>query len=283
MLQDVAVPHVLVPAGSRAGRNGEGHLRQVEPHDHGGHLARIHAHRLLPPQLGPVRTTRRTGVVGRAVVVGRVERLACQHLDIDQVEVDRVGVPRQVGDLPDLGFARLWRLGRRVHVGAPEAAIHRPVCPEQLEQAAVSIKGLVEGQLPDLHARRQVQQAVLDRRTWWHEEQGEVRRQIGVVGDAQGRVLAGRGDDREPEDLAGVRPEAWGRLGGIIWGTREVVVERVAHREQCGGIVVEDDPLPGEPAEIDEEVPALSWGGDEAAAEGDGIERVVGGDVHWPG
>ena len=103
MLQDVAVPHVLIPASPRAGRNGERHRRQGELHDHGGHLAGVHAHRLLPPQLGPVWTTRRAGVAGRAVVGVRVERLASQHLDIDQVEVDRVGVPRQVGDLPDLG------------------------------------------------------------------------------------------------------------------------------------------------------------------------------------
>ena len=49
---------------------------------------------------------------------------------------------------------------------------------------------------------------MLDRRAWRHEERGEVRRQIGVFGDAQVRVLAGRVDDLEPQDLAGVRPEA---------------------------------------------------------------------------
>ena len=196
------------------------------------------------------------------------------------MEVDLVGVPRQVGDLPDLGFARVWRLGRRVHVGAPEAAILHPlVCPQQLEQAAVSIKGLVEGQLPDLHARRQVQLAVLNCRAWRHEELVEVRRQIGFLGDAQRRVLAGRGDDLEPHDLPGVRPEAGGRRGGI-WGVREVVIDRVAHRERRGGVVVEDNLLPVEPTEVDEQVPALRRGGDEAATERVGIERLVRVDMH---
>jgi phage FluMu protein gp41 len=35
----------------------------------------------------------------------------------------------------------------------------------------------------------------------------EVRRQIGVLGDVQGHVLAGGVDDLEAQDLAGVRPE----------------------------------------------------------------------------
>src|SRR6266581_2993475 len=144
------------------------------------------------------------------------------------------------------------------------------VGPEQLEQAAVSIKGLVEGQLPDRHARRQVQHTVLGRRAWRHEERVEVRRQIGVAGDVQGRVLAGRGDDLEPQDLAGVRPEAGLRLRRIVRSAGEVVVAWVAPWEWRRGVVVEDDLLPDEPREIDEEVPALSRAGDEAAAQGVG-------------
>ena len=125
------------------------------------------------------------------------------------------------------------RLGRRVHVSPPVTASHRLVCPEQLYQAAVPIKSLVEGQLPNRYARWQVQHAVLDRRAWRHEEWGKVWRQIGALGDAQRRVLAGRGYDIEPQDLAGVWPEAWLRLRGIARSTREVVVDWVASRV-CG-------------------------------------------------
>ena len=42
----------------------------------------------------------------------RVERLAGQDLDVDQVEMDRVRVTGQVDDLPDLGAAGLDDLGR---------------------------------------------------------------------------------------------------------------------------------------------------------------------------
>ena len=40
---------------------------------------------------------------GAARVALGIERLAREDLDIDEVEVDRVGVARQVEDLPDLG------------------------------------------------------------------------------------------------------------------------------------------------------------------------------------
>ena len=122
-----------------------------------------------------------------------------------------------------------------------------------------------------------MQLAVLDRRAWRHDEPVEARRQIGLFGDAQVLVLAGRGGDFEPQDLAGVRPGAGGWVG---FGVREVVVARVARRERRGGVVVEDELLPGELPEVDEEVPALSRGGDEAAAERSGIERLVRGDFH---
>jgi hypothetical protein len=54
----------------------------------------------------------------------------------------------------------------------------------------------------------------------------------------------------------------------------------VAMRERRRGVVVEDDLLPGELAEADEEVPALSRAGDEAAAERSGIKGLVRGDEH---
>src|SRR6266702_221833 len=102
VLQNVTVPHIFISARSWAGRNRERYCRQVEFHDHSSYRARIHAHRLFPPQLSLARTTRRTDVAGRAIVSVLVEWLASQHLDVDQVEVNRVSVPRQVGDLPDL-------------------------------------------------------------------------------------------------------------------------------------------------------------------------------------
>jgi hypothetical protein len=54
----------------------------------------------------------------------------------------------------------------------------------------------------------------------------------------------------------------------------------VAMRERRRGVVVEDDLLPGELAEADEEVLALSRAGDEAAAERIGIKGLVRGDEH---
>ena len=48
---------------------------------------------------------------------------------------------------------------------------------------------------------------------------------------------------------------------------REVVVDRVAHRERRRSVVVEDELLPSETAEVDDEVPALGRGGEQAAVE----------------
>src|SRR5207247_466586 len=54
------------------------------------------------------------------------------------------------------------------------------------------------------------------------------------------------------------------------------------HRKRCRSIIIEDDFFPDEPFEIDNEVPALSRGGDETASEGFRIEWLIGGCVHRP-
>ena len=57
------------------------------------------------PCLVRTRRHRRAQVGGDAVVLGHLERLPGQDLDVHQVEVDGVGVAGEVGDLPDLGGA----------------------------------------------------------------------------------------------------------------------------------------------------------------------------------
>ncbi len=214
------------------------------------------------------------------MVVRSVERLASQHLDVDQVEVDRMGITCQVGDLPDFGRALIWRFRRGGHVGTPKAAIHRLVCPEQLDQTTISIKGLVQRQLTNAHSWWQMQLTILDRCARGYQERCQIRCQIRVFVDEERGVLAGRRDDLEPHDLAGVWPETRFRLCGIAWSAREIVVARITHRERRGGIVVEDDFLSSETLEVHEKVPALSRGGNETASEGLGIERLVGWDIH---
>src|SRR5216110_2334476 len=103
MLEDVAMPHVLISAGPRTGRNHERHCGQLELHDHCCHFSRIHADGLFPSTLLWTGSYRRSREAWRAVVLLRAESLPGDHLHIDQVEVDRVSIRRKVGDLPYLG------------------------------------------------------------------------------------------------------------------------------------------------------------------------------------
>ena len=51
MLQDMAVPHVLIAAGPRAGGNSKWYGRQVEVKCYRGHFARMHLDGLFPAKL----------------------------------------------------------------------------------------------------------------------------------------------------------------------------------------------------------------------------------------
>ena len=60
VLQDVSVPYVLMPAGP--GAQWVAHFlrqyRQIELHNHRGHLTRVHPHGLLPANFVGVRENR---------------------------------------------------------------------------------------------------------------------------------------------------------------------------------------------------------------------------------
>ncbi len=108
VVENVTMPDVLVAAGARAGWNYKGDLGQFELHDDRSHLARIHLDGFLPTQFSRIRSDGGCGVGGDAVGVEHVaigihEGLARQDLRINKVEVDRVRIHGQVGDLPDFG------------------------------------------------------------------------------------------------------------------------------------------------------------------------------------
>jgi len=124
--RNVAVPDVFVAAHARADRHLERHRRQIELHGHHRHLVRVDANRLLQTQLVRVWTAQRTREIRLPVVVDGIERLPADQRDVDQVEVDGVGITREVEDAPDFRVAGVRRLGRRIHVRASEAiAKHR--------------------------------------------------------------------------------------------------------------------------------------------------------------
>ena len=58
MLQDMAVPHILVAASPRAGGNSKWHGRQVEVECYGRHFARMHLDSLFPAKLVWLASTR---------------------------------------------------------------------------------------------------------------------------------------------------------------------------------------------------------------------------------
>ncbi len=155
---------------------------------------------------GPLRGP---GVAGRAVVGVHVERLASRALDVDQVEVDRVGVAGQVGDLPDLGWCRRRRLGGRVHRRrARSRHCSRLVRAQQLDQAAESHRrsrsaSAAAPARPAASAATPFGPPCPAARGTGRDP--DVRSVTAVM---QGRVLAGRRDDLEAHDLARVRPEA---------------------------------------------------------------------------
>ena len=108
VIEDVAMPDIFIAAGARAGWNYKGDLGQSELHDDRGHLTRIHLDGFLPTQLSRIRSAGRAGVGRHAIgvlhVTSRVrEGLARQYLRIDKMEVDRVCVHGQIGNLPDFG------------------------------------------------------------------------------------------------------------------------------------------------------------------------------------
>jgi hypothetical protein len=73
----------------------------------------------------------------------------------------------------------------------------------------------------------EAQYTTLDRRVWRHEGRSQIRRQIGAACDAQMGVLAGRRDDLEQHDLAGVRPLQLVPLLHGSRGDRFLVVKRM--------------------------------------------------------
>src|SRR5450631_423799 len=112
VLEDVAVPHVLVATGAGAVWNVEWHRRERELHHHRGDLVRIHPDRILPTELRCVRTACGAQAdrlaVPRGVELVVLERPPGQHLDIDEVGVQRMDIARQIGDLPGLDVVPVW-------------------------------------------------------------------------------------------------------------------------------------------------------------------------------
>src|SRR5437762_4675478 len=93
MLENVAVPHVFFSASPwtyRIAHRGCRQAWQIELHDHGRDFTRVHAHRVFPSDLVRIGWHR----LSRIAPVARIsrERLPLNQLNVDQVEVDRMGV-----------------------------------------------------------------------------------------------------------------------------------------------------------------------------------------------
>ncbi len=136
VVNDVAVPHVA-GVDARVKRVILAPVRWCEARLDDRHLPRIHPNGVLPPLLIGVRSSRGARqVVGRVERHGRVvhgerrlqatiglypvcripfniERLSTDQLPLREVDVDRMRVHRQVGDLPQLRGAELRRLRDR--------------------------------------------------------------------------------------------------------------------------------------------------------------------------
>ena len=283
VLQDVAVPHVLVAAGPRAGGNGERHRRQVELHDHRRDLAGVHLHRLLPAQsrFGPGRGA--GPVYAGCAVVGRPTLNGCRERTCTLTRWKWIGCvsPVRLAICQTSSAPALRRLRRRVQVRRARTCRGSTGCvrPQQLDQAAVVVEVLVEGQLADRDAR-----AVAGR----PRIAGPERHQQRVDALASGRCPAVMLQAAGPCSVAGTTlkrmicrvfgPKPGVGCVGIVRRAGEVVVERVAHRERRRRVVVEDDLLAREAREVDDHVPALGRGGDQAARleASVGIERHVG-------
>src|SRR5512136_1759950 len=102
MLEDVAVPYVFCASDpisiqqSRTIRNCERHCWQIELHQNPCYLSRVHADGFLPAQFIDVRGDEWPAVAREAAnIFFDTERLAREHLNIDQVEVHRVCVRRK--------------------------------------------------------------------------------------------------------------------------------------------------------------------------------------------
>src|SRR5215469_10755157 len=109
----MAVPDILgaryaVAGKPRAGRRWSAR-RQIELHGHRGHLAWVHHHRLLPAHLVRVRRPLRArdNLERDDRIAHRVELplLPTYDADVDQVEMNGVGVGREVEDPPPLNLA----------------------------------------------------------------------------------------------------------------------------------------------------------------------------------
>ena len=167
------MPDELVVIDTRALGHGERHRRHVELHDDPSHLAGIHAYRLLPSELGRVGPPL-AAQTGRVASPGSVELVAgegCarEHLHVDEVEVHRVHISGEVGDLPHLDISHVRRLGDWVHVAEGRGLVETRaggcrvereagqwvpelVRADHLYQPAVLVEELVERQLAQAHS-----------------------------------------------------------------------------------------------------------------------------------
>ena len=144
MLQDMAVPHVLVAAGARACGNSKWYGRQLEVKRYRGYFARMHLDGFLPAKLIGLASTGNAD--RREYTVYHPEGLACQNLAVCQVEVDRVRVSREVENAPDFNRVVRNNLGGRIQVFAAICTGIRVWCrcAEKLGKPSVAVKGFVQ-------------------------------------------------------------------------------------------------------------------------------------------
>ena len=99
------MPDVFVAAGPGAGRIAHrcGQFWKGESGNDGGGFARVHPNGFLPASLVGVRHSRLAGELQFARY--SFERLPLDDLDVNQVEVNGMGIPGEIEDLPNFGRA----------------------------------------------------------------------------------------------------------------------------------------------------------------------------------
>jgi hypothetical protein len=120
VFEDVAVPYVLIAfdpvriLDPWTDRNVERNPGNVELHDHRCNLPRVHPNGFFPS--GFVEVGRAMLSDCSKVWSGCVKGCSPEDLHVDEVEVHRVSVPREIEDVPNFSGPLVHNFSRRIHV-----------------------------------------------------------------------------------------------------------------------------------------------------------------------
>ena len=249
------------------GLNGtlNGTLGRSNLHDDRGHLAGVHRAPSPSSRARSASGPRAAPVAGWACRCrsSASNGLAREHLHVDEVEVDRVGVPVrlaicQTSVSPAFGVSVAGSIVR-----PPEDdRVDQPrFVPRNWISRPILVKVLVQGELPVIAPGGRCSSPLPDCRAWRHDGSlPGARLALSVMRSGASLLVAGTTLNRMICRVFGPKPGGRGVDRVLVVEPREVVVERVAPGNGAGASLYEDDLLAGVRREVDEHVPALSRG-----------------------